>query len=138
MVKKESTVIYNRKKISFPDFIIITVIVSFAVMMMVFNLRNGVNEDMIAVVKQNTEELLTVNLSKLSEPYIYIVDNEFHTVIEFNRDSVKIISSDCKDKICVNTGELNKIGQSAVCLPARVSVEIRGSGPDNVLDGVTG
>ncbi len=34
----------------------------------------------------------------------------------------------CPDKLCVHMGKINKEGQSIICLPNRVVVEIRGAG----------
>ena len=47
-------------------------------------------------------------------------------------NAIAFISSDCPDKICVNTGYLRYAGQSAACLPNRVSIHITGEGVDIV------
>ena len=48
--------------------------------------------------------------------------------------------ADCPDKICVNTGKISKIGETIVCLPHRVVVEIQGevsqSDSDDSIDSV--
>lgn len=46
--------------------------------------------------------------------------------IEVKNGQVHFLHSDCPDKICVNTGWLDKSGQSAVCLPNRLSVTVSG------------
>ena len=35
--------------------------------------------------------------------------------------------ADCRDKICVNKGKISKTGETIVCLPHKVVVEIKGS-----------
>lgn len=41
--------------------------------------------------------------------------------------------SDCRDKICMNTGRLTKAGDTAVCLPQRAVITVTGgSGTDAV------
>ena len=47
-----------------------------------------------------------------------------------------MIEADCNDKICVNTRPARKDGQSVVCLPNRVVVEIRSIEQDDI-DGVS-
>ncbi|MGI6039907.1 MAG: NusG domain II-containing protein [Clostridiales bacterium] len=42
--------------------------------------------------------------------------------------SIRFESSDCPDKVCVNTGSLSLIGESAACLPNGVLVKIMPSG----------
>lgn len=40
--------------------------------------------------------------------------------------SVRMFEADCPDKICVHTGKITKTGETIVCLPHRVVVEING------------
>lgn len=138
MIGKSKTPAAQRKRFTLTDVFIIIAVAAAAAALMAVNAHGRTDEDMIAVVRQNSEELFSVNLSRLTQPYEYCFEGEFHIKFEFNHNCVRVISSDCEDQICVNTGELNKIGQSAVCLPARVSVEIKGGGHTSVLDGVTG
>lgn len=39
---------------------------------------------------------------------------------------VKIDSADCPDELCVHTGTIDKSGETIVCLPHRVVVEVTG------------
>ena len=57
-------------------------------------------------------------------------------VIELDKDGAHFVSSPCPDKICVNKGIIKRAGESAVCLPQRVSVRIEGG--DSEIDSVTG
>lgn len=47
-----------------------------------------------------------------------------------------ILSSDCPDQVCVHTGWLTRAGQSAVCVPNRIAVVVRGDGAE--VDAVVG
>ncbi len=47
-------------------------------------------------------------------------------VIAIKDGCVYMKEADCKNKICVNTGKINSPGQSIVCLPNRIIVEITG------------
>ncbi len=51
---------------------------------------------------------------------------DLHIVIENGKARVE--SSACPDKICVHRGEISKSGQSAVCVPARLSLVIESEG----------
>ncbi|MBQ8524361.1 MAG: NusG domain II-containing protein [Clostridia bacterium] len=51
---------------------------------------------------------------------------DLHIVVENGKARVE--SSDCPDKICVHRGEISKSGQSAVCVPARLSLVIESEG----------
>ncbi|SHF56470.1 hypothetical protein SAMN02746089_02168 [Caldanaerobius fijiensis DSM 17918] len=39
---------------------------------------------------------------------------------------IKVIYAECPDKICIKEGFIDKPGQSIVCLPFRIVVEIKG------------
>lgn len=43
---------------------------------------------------------------------------------------VSVTEADCPDKVCINSGEKQKSGDTIVCLPHRVVVEIEGGGSD--------
>jgi hypothetical protein len=47
-------------------------------------------------------------------------------VIKISKGFVQILEADCPDKICVKDGSISKPGQSLVCLPNKVVVEIKG------------
>lgn len=86
-----------------------------------------------AVIRVDGKEYKTVGL-----------DGEEKTQISVNGVSVVygggeiyIEDSSCRDKVCVNAGHLSKKGQSAVCAPNRVSVEIKGR-DKNAPKAVTG
>ena len=50
--------------------------------------------------------------------------------IRVSEGRICFIESDCRDKICVNTGDLYHAGDSAICLPNRVAVIVRADGAD--------
>lgn len=95
-----------------------------------------------AVVRQNGAVVKTIDLSTLDSPVTYTVkgEGELSVTILAEPDGVRVSQSGCKDQICVKTGKLTYNGQTAVCLPAKVTVElISGSqtGHDGI-DAVTG
>ncbi len=44
--------------------------------------------------------------------------------IKIDNGKVRVIESDCNDKICVNFGEIYECNQSIVCLPNRIAIKI--------------
>jgi hypothetical protein len=59
--------------------------------------------------------------------------------IEVKNGKAAFAESDCPDKICVNTGFIGNTGQSAVCLPNRLTLRIVGSDDsDNGVDAYVG
>ncbi len=51
--------------------------------------------------------------------------------------SVAVTDSDCPGKDCVHTGAISRVGQSVVCLPARLSIQLTGT-QDGSVDAVIG
>lgn len=50
--------------------------------------------------------------------------------------AVSVVESDCPNQDCVHSGAVSRAGQSIVCLPARMVIELTGTGSD--YDLVTG
>ncbi|CEH32920.1 NusG domain II-containing protein [Romboutsia lituseburensis] len=47
---------------------------------------------------------------------------------------IKVISADCKDDLCVKQGEISKVGESIICLPHKLIIEIKGDEKDSSSD----
>ena len=86
-----------------------------------------------AVIERDGEVYKRVKLANLTEPMTVEVNG---AVIELDKDGAHFVSSPCPDKICVNKGVIKRAGESAVCLPQRVSVRIVGG--ESGFDTVTG
>jgi hypothetical protein len=58
-------------------------------------------------------------------------------IIIRNREAF-VSEADCPDALCVKTGKISRAGETVVCLPHRVVVEIKGKGgeSDDVVDSV--
>lgn len=70
---------------------------------------------------------------------IKIKTSKGNNVIEVLDNKIAIIDSDCPDKICVKKGYISKLGQTSVCLPHRVIVEIKGKQKnDDEVDFISG
>ena len=91
----------------------------------------------VAVIEQAGKEVRRVELDSITQPETLVLEGEISVTVLLEPGQVSIIHSDCPDQICVNTGVLTQPGQSAVCLPARVSVRIVGKSESGV-DGMTG
>lgn len=86
-----------------------------------------------AIIERDGEVYKRVTLANLTEPMTVEVNG---AVIELDKDGAHFVSSPCPDKICVNKGVIKRAGESAVCLPQRVSVRIVGG--ESGFDTVTG
>lgn len=125
-----------RKTITICDGIIILIFLVIALSIVVCN-NLSEDEQLEIVVKKDSEIVDIISFEEVDSPFEVCIDDSFDMIILAETDGVSVISSECDDKVCVNTGKITKQGQSIVCLPAHVSVELRGNS-DSQLDGVVG
>ena len=55
-------------------------------------------------------------------------------LIEIGDERVRVIEADCPDKIDVKQGYISRIGETIVCLPNRMVIEIKGLDKDTEID----
>lgn len=75
-----------------------------------------------AVISVDGKTVETITLSSISGTYE--IDEAKGAVIEMKDGEICVNSSDCPDKICVNTGYISKKGERIVCLPKKLIIEI--------------
>jgi hypothetical protein len=46
-------------------------------------------------------------------------------VILVEENSVNVIDADCPDKVCVNHSDIGNVGETIICLPHKMVVEIK-------------
>lgn len=86
-----------------------------------------------AAVFYNGEQIAALTLDADA---VYPFD-EYDVTVEVKNRSVRILYSDCPDKVCEKTGFISSPAQAVVCLPNRISVRIiddTGSNIDVVLN----
>ena len=67
------------------------------------------------------------------EEIIELKTKEGLNIIKIKDDKIGIIEADCADKVCMNPEYIDKAGQSLVCLPHKVMVEIKGKSEDDII-----
>ncbi len=89
----------------------------------------------ICVIKVNGQEIRKIDLSMVSDDEVIKIDNEYgENHILITKDGVSVTYSDCVQKVEIQDKPIYKPGQSLVCLPHRLVIEIVGDGdnPDAV------
>ncbi len=112
------------------DLIIISVIAVLALALFVF-LKITDRTGACAVVTVDGVEEARFDLSADTEYEIKSAEGVNHLVIKEGYAYLK--DADCPDKLCVKMGRINKEGQSIICLPHKVVIEIKG-GEENDVD----
>lgn len=127
----EKTVAGKKPRRAVPEWAILLALLLVALIVFVLS-RALAPAGRTAVIEQDGKTVAEVSLAAVQETQTFSVRG---AVIEVTAEGARFADSDCPDRICVETGLLRRAGESAVCLPNRVSVRITGSGG---ADAVTG
>ncbi len=77
------------------------------------------------VVEVEGKEYKKVSLgSNQEKQLIEIHSKNGRNLVEINGLSVRIAEADCKDQLCVKMGWLDRMNQTSICLPNKVSIKL--------------
>ncbi len=84
-------------------------------------------DNLMLIVKSEGKVVQTLEVDATTSAS-YQVENQFgYNLIWVRAGVVTIHESDCKNQLCVGFGGISKSGESLVCLPHRVIVELKGT-----------
>lgn len=87
-----------------------------------------------AEITINGKMYKTVALSEHSGEEIFeIKTDDGINIVKIKDNKIGIIEADCPDQVCMNPEYIEKPGQSLVCLPHKVMIEIKGLSDDDVI-----
>lgn len=112
------------------DFVIISVCLLASLLFFALKPRETGEE---AIIRVDGKEYKTVDINSTDIDEITVNG----VTVVYGGGEIYIKDSSCRDRICVNAGHISKKGQSSVCAPNRVSVEIKSDGK-NAPRAVTG
>lgn len=90
-------------------------------------------ESEIATVYINGEIYEKIELEKVDEAYELELPCSPAATLLVENGCIGFLEAECEDKVCINTGKLYVMGDTAACLPARVVVVIE-NGPESEID----
>ena len=65
---------------------------------------------------------------------ITIGEDDWKNILEIKNGKANMIKADCPDKVCVNHAAINKKGETIVCLPHKIVVEVINQGESKTED----
>ena len=101
---------------------------SFFLPVMIFGLQqNTATAEKEAVLRVDGTEIKTFPLMAGEKSYTYTYKDKHgdYNLIEIDGDRVRIKEADCDDQICVRRGWATKNGETIVCLPHKLVIEVR-------------
>lgn len=111
--------------------IIFLIILSILPIALIFNKveDSGEKEVLISVDGREYSRFLLSD----EEREILIENGGRVNVIHIRGESVLMKNTDCPDRLCTKKGEIRKIGESIVCLPNKIFIEIIGSSEEDII-----
>ncbi len=97
--------------------------------------RGGADGGLRAEITIDGEKYAVIDLGENESREITLPTDPELTVLA-EPGAVSVIKAGCRDKICVKRGRLTKAGDTAVCLPAKVTVSVVGGKNESGVDAV--
>lgn len=118
------------------DKVLIFVVVILTLLSLGFIKRQAFsNENKFISIQVNGKEIKKIIFDKkIVDKEIPIKSEYGFNLVEIGDERVRVIEADCPDKIDVKQGYISKIGETIICLPNRLVVEIKGVEKGDSID----
>ncbi len=124
MVKKTEKMLFPLIKKR--DLIVVGAIIVAIILMVAYEffLKSGYSEK--AVVRSDGNIICEISL--LSDSQTNIESFGYNFTLTVKNGKIAVTYAECPDKVCFHTGYISKPGQTIVCLPAKVTIELENRG----------
>lgn len=103
------------------DFLLILVLLISAVFFAIISFCNQTDGLIVSVIKDG-EKIASYSLEETLK--VPITDDEKNNTLVIENGKAYIQDATCPDKICVKHRSVSKVGETVVCLPNRLVIEI--------------
>lgn len=106
------------------DKILLSIILLFSISFIVWNhLRINAEFGNSAVALVYKEDVLLKELSLWENNIFSLREGNFR--IEIKQGRVRVLTSDCPQQLCLNTGWIKYSGQMIICIPNKILIEVK-------------
>ena len=97
------------------------------------------SENPVAEILRNGSVVERVVLDPAAPPREWVLSSPGGGVnrVRLEGGRICMVEANCPDRDCVRAGWLDRPGQTAVCLPHRVALRVRGTGKGEGMDGIS-
>ena len=115
--------------------IVLLLIISFTPHLIFFKTSQKSSKNNYAIIKVDGKIHKKIDLSnvKNNEEVNLNLPNGKNTLLIKN-NSIQMKSANCNDALCVKQGNISKVGQTIICLPHKLIIEIKGDELDSKDD----
>ena len=130
--------ISKRLKPSAGDFIVMGAVIIAAVLLGIYLLLGRRSSSKHILIWQDGELKYDFVMSELTEKKIITIQGKYTAEIAISQDYAAVVKSNCPHEDCVEQGAVSKAGESVICLPNRLVVEITDGNQNSEYDAVSG
>ncbi|MCK5600101.1 NusG domain II-containing protein [bacterium] len=105
------------------------------VTIVLFMFYRGITADTgrYALVYFKNEHILKIDLSK--DKYYTVKGAQGDLHIRVSNGKLRIIETECRDKICMHRGDIFRAGERIICVPNEILIRIGGKGEVDAISG---
>lgn len=108
------------------DYILIVLLILVSVGSFFFMRIPSSGAEKTAIVKVDGQIVKEIPFTQENVGKHFVIESKYgRNVVEMEADRVHVIEADCPDKLDVKQGYIEREGQMIVCLPNRMTIEIR-------------
>lgn len=111
----------KRKLVTGYDLLIFSIVFVFSIVFMFLFLSSDSGEKVVISVEQQVIGEYSLGFDITEE----IKTKHGSNTLVISNGECFVVAADCRDGICINRGKISKIGESIVCLPHKLIVEIK-------------
>lgn len=112
-----------RRTVSVRELIIIAVIMLLSIAAFILS-EFFKSDGKTAVISVNGNIITSIDLAQ-SENKTFNLSGIQNVTFEIKDNHIRVVASDCPDKICKNKGFISKSGESIICMPNKIIIEIK-------------
>lgn len=104
--------------------ILITILICIVCVVIVLIRGYSSKDSVYAVISVDGTTVKTIELSSAKDE-VFSIDGVQGITFEVNSNKIKFATNDCKNQVCVHTGYISQVGDMAVCLPKKTTIQIK-------------
>lgn len=118
------------------DKLLIVIVILLSIISLGYIKNQGFSdEDRYVSIQYNGKEIKKVIFDKQIVGTTIPIETELgYNLIEIGDEEVRVLEADCPDQIDVEQGWISNIGETLICLPNRLVVEIKGLSNSDEVD----
>ena len=124
-----------RKLFERNDLLVIIAVCIVAIILLIPHFTGG--KALEAEISVDGKIVKTLDLNEINGFFEFTTDTSPAVTVTAEKGRIRVSDAECPDKLCVNCGWLDSDSDMAVCLPAKVTVTVKGAKSKNAPDVIT-